>query len=83
MRLDVRVKTGARASSLEPGPDGTWVARLKSPPVDGKANEELISLVAARFRCPRASVRIKTGASARRKVLEVDSGERPVSSRRP
>ena len=72
MRLDVKVKTGARTSSLEPAPDGTWVARLKSPPVDGKANRELIGLVAARFRCPRAAVRIKTGASSRRKVLELD-----------
>ncbi len=74
------VKTGARTSSLEPGPDGTWVARLKSPPVDGRANRELISLVAARFRCPKAAVRIRAGASARRKVLEVDAGDLAVSS---
>ena len=81
MRLDVRVKTGARTSALEPAPDGTWVARLKSPPVDGKANRELISLVAVRFRCRKAAVRIKSGASARRKVLEVDADGRAVPDR--
>jgi uncharacterized protein YggU (UPF0235/DUF167 family) len=68
----VRVKPNARESSLEQSPDGTWIARLKSPPVDGRANEELVALVAERFRCRRAAVRIKAGAAARVKVIEVE-----------
>ena len=54
--LRVRVKPNARASSLHQAPDGTWQAQLKSPPVEGKANEELISLVADHFRCRKADV---------------------------
>jgi uncharacterized protein len=69
--LSVRVKPNARASSLEQLADGTWVARLKAPPVDGRANEELIALVAERFRCRKTSVVIRSGASARTKRLEV------------
>ena len=71
MILTVKVKPNARASSLEPLPDGGWIARLKSPPVDGKANRELIALVADHFRCRKAAVRILTGASARTKRLEI------------
>nr|WP_275564525.1 DUF167 domain-containing protein [Hydrogenophaga sp. YM1] len=52
-------------------PLGSWTARLKSPPVDGKANEELIALVARRFGCAKAEVGIKTGASGRRKRLVI------------
>ena len=70
--LRVRVKPNARSSSLEQVADGTWVARLKSPPVDGKANRELIALVADHFRCPKAAVSIKAGASGRMKVLAVE-----------
>jgi uncharacterized protein len=70
--LRVRVKPKARSSSLERQPDGTWIANLKSPPVDGKANQELITLVAAHFRCPKAVVRLKAGASGRVKLLEVE-----------
>ena len=66
------MKPNARSSSLEQQPDGTWVARLKSPPVDGRANRELIALVAARFQCPKASVLVKAGASGRMKQLEVE-----------
>ena len=70
--LRVQVKPNARASTLESRPDGTWVARLKSPPVDGKANDELTALVARHFRCRKAAVRIQAGASGRTKLLRVD-----------
>jgi len=70
--LRVRVKPNARSSSLEQQPDGTWVAKVKSPPVDGKANDELVALVAAQFRCSKASVVVKAGGSSRVKLLEVE-----------
>ena len=72
LTLRVKVKPNARSSSLEQGADGVWVARLKSPPVDGKANQELIELVARRFRCPKRAVAIKAGAFGRVKVLAVE-----------
>jgi uncharacterized protein (TIGR00251 family) len=71
MLLRIKVKPNARASSLEQAPDGSWLARLKSPPVDGKANAELVALVAERFRCGKAAVRIRAGASGRMKLVEV------------
>jgi len=40
------VKPRARVSELTQAADGTWVATLKAPPVDGKANTELVGLVA-------------------------------------
>ena len=71
--LSVRVRPRARVSELRQLPDGSWVAQLKAPPVDGKANEELISLVAEQFRCPKAAVTIKTGAAGRAKLVKVDA----------
>ena len=69
--IDVKVKPNSRASSLEPAADGSWLAQLKSPPVDGKANAELIGLVAERFGCPKAAVTIKAGAGGRLKLVKV------------
>lgn len=71
--LQIKVKPGARVSDLTRAADGTWVARLKAPPVDGKANEELIALVAEQFRCRKAAVTIKSGASGRTKLVRVDA----------
>ena len=54
------------------GADGTWLAQLKSPPVDGKANAELIALVAKHFGLRKAQVSIKSGAGARMKLIVID-----------
>ena len=70
--LQVRVKPNARVSSLTEQPDGTWLAAIKSPPVDGKANAELIALVARQLGCRRAQVSIRAGASGRRKLVKVE-----------
>ncbi|WP_298933829.1 DUF167 domain-containing protein [uncultured Ramlibacter sp.] len=71
--LQVKVKPNARASRLEQEADGTWRAQLKSPPVDGKANEELVALVARHFGCSRSAVTIRSGASGRMKLVRVDT----------
>ena len=67
----MKVKPNARASGFTQSPEGTWLARVKSPPVDGKANEEVIALVADHFRCPKSAVSIRSGASGRLKLVEV------------
>jgi uncharacterized protein (TIGR00251 family) len=71
MILQVKVKPRSRTSELAQEPDGTWTARLKSPPVDGKANAELIALVAEHFKRPKAAVSIRSGASGRTKFVQV------------
>jgi uncharacterized protein len=71
MRIQVKVKPRARASLLTRAPDGSWVAQLKAPPVDGKANAELIALVAKEFGCPKAAVTIRSGASSRLKAITI------------
>lgn len=69
--LQIRVKPRSRVSELSPATDGTWIAKLKSPPVDGKANEELVNLVAEKFHCPKSAVSIKTGSTGRTKLVKV------------
>jgi len=72
--IQVKVKPNARTSSLELLSDGNeWQAKLKSPPVDGKANVELVALVAKRFGCPKSAVSIKSGASGRIKLVQIEN----------
>jgi len=69
--IQVRVKPNARVSVLEEADDGPWLAQLKSPPVDGKANKELIELIARHFGCPKSAVSIRSGASGRTKLVRI------------
>lgn len=68
----MKVKPGARISALEQTSPDLWLAQLKAPPVDGKANEELVALVARHFACRKSAVSIKSGASGRMKLVRID-----------
>jgi uncharacterized protein len=71
--LRVKVKPNSRVEEFAALADGTWEARVKAPPVDGKANAALIALVAGHFKVRKAQVRIKSGASARFKLVQIDA----------
>lgn len=44
---------------------------LKSPPEDGKANQELIKYIAQALKIPQKMVTIVTGATSRTKLIRV------------
>jgi uncharacterized protein len=69
--LRIKVKPNARSSEILPGDDGVWLVRLKAPPVDGKANEELIRLVAEHFGVRRVDVTLRSGAASRLKLIQI------------
>ena len=48
-----------------------WMARLKAAPVDGKANKELVGLIAERFGCRKADVEIRSGAGGWMKLVRI------------
>ncbi len=70
--LQIRVKPNAQRVALEQQGDGSWHARLKSLPIEGRANAELVALVARHFAVPEARVTIRGGASGRTKWVHID-----------
>ena len=52
--------------------DGCVKIRLAAPPVDGAANAALVEFVAGQLRIAKSRVRVMSGSSSRRKVVEVD-----------
>ena len=70
--IQVKVKPNARVSDLREADDGTWLAQIKSPPVDGKANDELIGLVAQHFGRRKSQVSVKVGGTGRVKLVKIE-----------
>ena len=70
--LRLKVKPGSRVDELMQLEDGSWLARVKALPVDGKANVALIALVASHFRLRKAQVHIKSGATGRMKLVQLE-----------
>lgn len=75
--IQVKVKPNARESKVERQADGTYLVQVKSPPVDGKANVELIALLARHFGCARAEVSLKSGGASRLKRVVVPDAREP------
>lgn len=51
--------------------DGTLKIKLTTPPVDGKANEEMIKLLAKHFKVSKSSIEILKGKTSKNKVVEI------------
>ena len=71
-KLLVKVKPNARENSLRQFQDGTWIAEVKAPPKDGKANRALIKVIAKQFNVTKSQVSIRRGKSGRTKLIQLN-----------
>ena len=46
--------------------------KLTSPPVEGKANKELIRFLSKVFKIPKSEIRIVRGEKSRKKIIELN-----------
>lgn len=70
MRISVTVKPQKKANEVVETEDGLIVS-LRATPEDGKANHALICVLADHYKIPKSSVRIATGHTSRRKIVEI------------
>lgn len=76
MQLFLKVTPNARRSQITGwGEDErgrpVLLARLAAPPVDGKANRELIELLSDALGCAKSQVILVHGEGARQKVVQI------------
>ena len=71
MLLRVKVKPNSRSVSVEKLEEGVLKVCLKSPPVDGKANAELVDVLSDFFEVPKSNIILKAGKSSREKLVEI------------
>lgn len=70
--ITVRVQPRSSRPGLEKVGEGEYKARLNSAPEAGRANAELIDLLAEYFDIPRRRIRIIRGAAARLKSVSIE-----------
>jgi uncharacterized protein (TIGR00251 family) len=69
--LQIRVEPRSSRPGIA-GPYGDAIkVRLKSPPVDGRANSELIGLLSKEYGIPRQDVEIICGRNSKNKVVRL------------
>lgn len=73
MQKSIKVKPNSAQQKITEEVDGSLTISLKSPPVDGKANAELIRLLAKKFFVLKSRITIKLGLSSRQKLVIIDT----------
>ena len=71
-RICVYVQPGASKTQIAGMHDGLIKVRVAAPPVEGAANQALVEFLANRLRIPKSRVRVVSGLTSRRKVLEIE-----------
>lgn len=72
MKKQIKVKPNSSQQKITEMPDGSLIVHLKSPPVDGKANRELISLLSEKYHLAKSKITIKSGLNGRNKLVELE-----------
>jgi uncharacterized protein YggU (UPF0235/DUF167 family) len=70
-RLDVHVIPRARRGGVDGIRGGRLLVRVTAAPVDLRANEAVVAVLADALGVPRRMVRVVGGATSRRKVVEI------------
>jgi uncharacterized protein (TIGR00251 family) len=82
VRITVHAKPRAKASRIASATGLTASVLVAAPPVEGAANEELVSVLASALGVRKRDVRLVGGASSKNKVFEVTGvGEAEVVAR--
>lgn len=71
VRLQLHIQPRAARTEIAGRFGDALKVRIKSPPVDGLANEELLRFLAARFGGSARSIELTSGHAGRRKSVRV------------
>lgn len=71
VRLAVQVVPNAKKSEVVGEAEGVLRIRLQALPIEGRANEELVRVLARLLAVPKSAVEVAQGVTSRRKMVEV------------
>jgi uncharacterized protein len=69
--IDVAVKPRSSREGVGPVHGDRVVVAVNAPPVDGKANEAVVRVLAETFGVPKAAVAIVRGETGRKKTVRI------------
>ena len=71
-KIWLTVKPLAKKESIEERSDTDFVVSIHAPARDGKANAQLVEILADHFHTGKSRVRIVRGHSSRKKLIAID-----------
>lgn len=70
--FDIKVTTKSKKCGVERISDNALKVKVSSPPDKGKANSEVIELLADYFEIAKSSITVISGHTSRQKKIQID-----------
>ncbi len=70
--FDIAVSPKSSRSMISIGPGNSIKVYLNAPPIDGKANSELVSLFSKKLKIPKSCITIISGEKGKKKRIAIE-----------
>ena len=70
MKVIIKVKPNSHQEKIEKTEKG-YLVYIKEPPVENKANQAVIKVLANYFKIPKSQISILSGLKSKQKVIEI------------
>jgi len=71
MKITIRVKPNARKNEVKQIDTRNYIISVTAPPVEGRANEKVVEVLAEYFGKPKRCVILLRGGTGKIKVIEI------------
>lgn len=72
VRLTLLIQPKASKNEIVGPHDGALKIRIQAPPIDGRANEELVAFLAKELKLPKRAITVLKGETGRNKIVQID-----------
>jgi len=71
LKIRVQVHPNARQNEVQGEKDGAWQLRIAAPPIEGRANQELLRFLSRVLQVSQGALAIEKGLAGRRKLIAI------------
>jgi uncharacterized protein (TIGR00251 family) len=75
LTLHIYIQPNASRNAFAGFHDNYLKISVKAPPIEGKANEQLVAFLSKLFSVPKKAVRLQQGSRSRYKTVSIDNPE--------
>ena len=72
MKFSVRVKPNSKESRIEELGPNQFLVKVKAPPWENKANQEVIALLSEYLQVPKSRISILSGLKSKQKMVKIE-----------
>jgi uncharacterized protein (TIGR00251 family) len=71
LKLTIHAKPNSKKEGIQKISEQEWIVRVRAQAIDGKANQAIVESVSEESGVPKSKVKIVSGETSKKKILEI------------